>query len=154
VLNADDATVVPLTEPLTSPERGAHPLVGVSSRGAPAAVVEVRDLYMGASGSTFVLRLARPLRRLDGGEVAPMTLPLSLPILGRQQVTNAAFAATAALILGARPEGIARALARAEPIRRRMQLIADGGPRILDDTVGNPASIDAVFEAVRAKLDS
>jgi UDP-N-acetylmuramoyl-L-alanyl-D-glutamate--2,6-diaminopimelate ligase len=112
--------------------------------------VHVERVRMGAEGSTFALRVRRPLPLLDGGEVAPLTIPLALPILGRQQVANAALATTAALIAGVPAQTIAFALADVEPMHRRMHLLYDDGPVVLDDTVGNPESIHAVFEALRS----
>jgi UDP-N-acetylmuramoyl-L-alanyl-D-glutamate--2,6-diaminopimelate ligase len=144
VLNADDATVRAVTGALH------RPLVGVTAAWRRDAAVAVDGLHMEPKGSAFSLWIARPLPRLGGGVVEPATLALTLPILGPQQVTNAALAATAALIAGASPDGVAAALARVRPIRRRMEVITDAGPFVLDDTVGNPASIEAVFQTARA----
>ena len=143
VLNADDATVRRVTDGLR------RPLVSVSVSGGDADV-RVTDFTMTGEGSRFIMRLTRPLRRLDGSEIAPAALPLEMRLLGPQFAMNAAFAATAALLAGASPEGIARGLAAASPIRRRMEIVHADGLVILDDTVGNPASIDAVFETVSA----
>jgi UDP-N-acetylmuramoyl-L-alanyl-D-glutamate--2,6-diaminopimelate ligase len=126
-----------------------RPIVGVTLRGNGVAVIAAEDVRMDAGGSTFTLRIRRPLARLSGEPLAPGELPVALPILGRQQVANAAVAATVALVAGARPDAIAAALARAEPMRRRMQIVHRDGPLVLDDTVGNPESIDAVFDAIR-----
>jgi UDP-N-acetylmuramoyl-L-alanyl-D-glutamate--2,6-diaminopimelate ligase len=81
--------------------------------------------------------------------VAPVRLPIHLPLLGSQQLGNAALAATAALAVGASAESVAQGLASAPPIRRRMQIVRERAPMIVDDTVGNPRSMRAVFETVR-----
>ena len=126
-----------------------RPVVGVSWRGAPDAALEVRDVRMTVRGSRFVLAVTRPLRGIEGGTIAPTEVEVRLPILGMQQVENAALALGAAILAEVPPEAAAASLARAEPMRRRMQLVRAEDPAILDDTVGNPRSIDAVFDAVR-----
>ena len=144
VVNDDDPTAREVTTGLD------RPVIGVSLRTRETAAVRVERVRMGADGSSFALQVRRPLPVLDGGEVAPVTIPLALPILGRQQVANAALAATAALIAGVPVESIAFALAGVEPMHRRMHILYEDGPVVLDDTVGNPESIRAVFEAIRA----
>jgi UDP-N-acetylmuramoyl-L-alanyl-D-glutamate--2,6-diaminopimelate ligase len=144
VLNADDAAVRDLAAPLE------RPLVGVSMTGREGAAVLVEDFRMGAAGSAYTLRLTRALPRLGGGAVEPMALPLEQRVLGPQLAANGARAAVAALIAGVEPDAIARALAGAPPMRRRMEVVLDGGPLVIDDTVGNPASIEAVFDTAAA----
>jgi UDP-N-acetylmuramoyl-L-alanyl-D-glutamate--2,6-diaminopimelate ligase len=144
VVNVDDRTAREVTSSL------AKPVVGVTLRGRPEARVSAERVRMTPTGSEFAIRVLRPLPRLGGGEVEPVTLSVRLPILGRQQVANATVAATTSMIAGAPPEAVAVALAGAEPMHRRMQIIYDDGPVVLDDTVGNPESIRAVFDAVRS----
>lgn len=145
----------PLLANLDDPIGGARvralgrPVIGVSARGAPDAALEVADVRMSVRGSTFVLRIRRPLPTLDGGVAEPMALDVRLPILGLQQVENAALALGAAIVAGVPPRSAAAALAHAQPMRRRMQIVREDDPAILDDTVGNPRSVDAVFGAVR-----
>lgn len=145
----------PLVANLDDPIGGARvraldrPVIGVSSRGAPDAALEVADVRMSVRGSRFVLRVRRPLETLEGGVVQPIAVEVRLPILGLQQVENAALALGAAIVAGVPPKSAAEALARAEPMRRRMQIVREDDPAILDDTVGNPRSVDAVFGAVR-----
>jgi UDP-N-acetylmuramoyl-L-alanyl-D-glutamate--2,6-diaminopimelate ligase len=88
--------------------------------------------------------------RADGSTLEAMTLPVELSLLGRQQVTNAALAATAALLAGAAPAAVRDAFAAMAQLRRRMQVVHPRDPFVLDDTVGNPESIRAVFETVTA----
>jgi UDP-N-acetylmuramoyl-L-alanyl-D-glutamate--2,6-diaminopimelate ligase len=144
VVNDDDPTARQVSTGLD------RPVIGVSLRTRDSAAVHVQRVLMGVEGSTFALHVSRPLPLLDGGEVPAMTIPLALPILGRQQVANAALAATAALIAGIPAETIAFALAGVEPMHRRMHILYEEGPVLLDDTVGNPESIRAVFEAIRS----
>ena len=144
VVNDDDPTAREVSTGLD------RPVIGVSLRARASAAVHVERVRMGVEGSTFALQVRRPLPVLDGGEVAPQTIPLALPILGRQQVANAALAATAALVAGIPAETIAFALTDVEPMHRRMHIFYEDGPVVLDDTVGNPESIRAVFEAIRS----
>jgi UDP-N-acetylmuramoyl-L-alanyl-D-glutamate--2,6-diaminopimelate ligase len=65
-------------------------------------------------------------------------------------VANAAVAAVVALLAGGAPAGITESLAELAPIRRRMEMVRGSSPAVLDDTVGNPRSVDAVFATVRA----
>jgi UDP-N-acetylmuramoyl-L-alanyl-D-glutamate--2,6-diaminopimelate ligase len=144
VVNEDDPTAREVSTGLS------RPVIGVSLRSRETAAVHVERVRMGAEGSTFALQVRRALPLLDGGVVDPVTIPLALPILGRQQVANAALAATAALIAGVPAQTIAFALADVEPMHRRMHIVYEDGPVVLDDTVGNPESIRAVFEAIRS----
>ena len=66
------------------------------------------------------------------------------------QVANAALAAVVALLAGGAPAGVTESLAELAPIRRRMEIVRQAAPTILDDTVGNPRSVDAVFATIRA----
>lgn len=125
-------------------------VVTVSAAGTPGATVMVQGVSMDVSGSAFALRITEPLPRLDGGEIAPSEIPLVIPVFGVQQVENAALAATAALIAGASPRGIAEAVAELRPIHRRMEIVRRDPITILDDTAGNPLTLRAVFESIRA----
>ena len=143
VVNVDDEVARRVTRDLS------RPVIDVSADVASGASVTAVMDRMNGDGSHFTLRVHRPLPRANGGEVAPLTLPLRIPLLGAQQVANASIAATLALVVGADPESIAQGLATTAPIRRRMQLLRASSPMILDDTVGNPESIRAVIETAR-----
>ena len=144
VLNGDDATVRSVTGGLR------RPLVRVGTTEADELDVIVQAVTLGASGSRFELVVRQPLMRTDGSTLEPLTLPLELSLLGSQQVTNAALATTAALLAGAAPDAARRALATMPPVRRRMQVVHPRDPVVFDDTVGNPASMLAVFETAAA----
>ena len=122
--------------------------IDVTMVGAPAHV-RVQNLRMRAEGSTFTLDVGAVTPDAKHRGLTPGAIDLRFPILGRQQVANAAIAATVALLAGGTPEGVATALANAEPMRRRMEVLRRADPFILDDTVGHPESIEAVFEAIR-----
>lgn len=101
------------------------------------------------AGTSIRLRIRRPLPRLDGGEVDAGELPLTLRVLGRGNVANAALAAVAGLCLGCPPDQVAQALGAFAAPWRRMQVVYRGDFTVLDDTVGHPDSISAVFDLVR-----
>ena len=70
-------------------------------------------------------------------------------MLGVHQVANAALAALVALMAGATPTGVTESVAELAPMRRRMEIVRHADPIVLDDTVGNPRSLEAVFATIR-----
>ncbi|CAN5576831.1 UDP-N-acetylmuramoyl-L-alanyl-D-glutamate--2,6-diaminopimelate ligase [soil metagenome] len=124
-------------------ERG---LPGIGCGAGDDAHVQIRRLGMDTERTRLSLRVQRPLPRLDGGQVEPSEFPLELRLLGRSHVTNAALAGTAALCLGADAQAVQGALDAFPPPRRRMEILHRGRFTVLDDTVGHPDSISAVFE--------
>jgi UDP-N-acetylmuramoyl-L-alanyl-D-glutamate--2,6-diaminopimelate ligase len=148
VVNRDDAHVRDLVADAGLAR--ARPVIRVSAQGDPEADVVVSGLRSDAAGSVFALEIRRPLPRVDGGQLAPTALPLVLPVLGVHQVANAALAAVVALLAGGAPAGVTESVAELAPIRRRMEVVRQASPTILDDTVGNPRAVDAVFATIRA----
>ena len=148
VANADDALVRDMVTQALA--RTPRPVVWVSMDARDGAHVRVESLRWDGRGAAFDLVVAQPLPRLDGGEVEAARLPLVLPVFGVQQVGNALLAATAALIAGASPDGLAAAVAEVEPMKRRMQVVRRERPLVVDDTSGNPETLRAVFESARA----
>lgn len=118
------------------------------SCGGGSAWVNVRRDSMTLRGTRITLRIRRPLDRLDGECLDPFELPLELRMIGRANTGNAALAAIAGLCLGAAPDAVQTALSRIEPPRRRLEVLRESGPTIIDDTVGHPDSISAVCEVV------
>jgi UDP-N-acetylmuramoyl-L-alanyl-D-glutamate--2,6-diaminopimelate ligase len=123
--------------------------VPVALDGAEDAPVRVRAVQHHLNGVSFVLHVTRELRGAGRLLLAPAELPLALPLLGRHQLANAALAATAALLLGVGTEAIAAAFETPPPLRRRMEVVWGGSPLVIDDTVGNPRSLRAVFDSVQ-----
>lgn len=148
VYNRDDPRVIGAAEGMA--RSNDRPVIGVSLAGSIGASVVLTGLRTDATGSAFALEITRALPTLDGREVAPQSLPLVLPVFGLQQVANAALAATAALVAGASTRGVTEAVAEVAPIHRRMELVRHAAPVILDDTAGNPLTLRAVFESIRA----
>ncbi len=108
--------------------------------------VRVERLRLDRGGTRVVLSLRSPIERVDGAGVEPVEIPVELQVLGRPNICNAALAATAALCLGVPPGEVGEALSRFRAPRRRMQIVHRGRFTVLDDTVGHPDSIGAVFE--------
>jgi UDP-N-acetylmuramoyl-L-alanyl-D-glutamate--2,6-diaminopimelate ligase len=148
VVNHDDRRVRSLVA--EAGVAGRRPVVSVSAAGDPAAVVAVSGLRSDAAGSAFALEIRSPLPRVGGGVVPAGAVPLVLPVLGVHQVANAALAAVVALLAGATPTGVTESAAEQAPIRRRMEVVRHASPTVLDDTVGNPRALEAVFESIRA----
>lgn len=140
VYNADDRAVRRLVR-----ERPVRP-VGCGT--ARTADVRIEPEAVSAQGTRLVLNVRRPIPRPGGGEVAPQRIPLEMRLLGRSNLSNAALAATAALALGAEAETVRAVLAGLAPARRRMEVLHRGRFLVLDDTVGHPDSVSALFEVV------
>ena len=140
VYNADDRAVARLVR-----DRPVLP-VGCGTR--RTAVVRIEPESVTAEGTRLTLNVRRPLPCVGGGEVAPVRIPLEMRLLGRSNLSNAALAATPALLLGARTDTGRTVLAGLEPARRRMEVLYRGRFLVIDDTVGHPDSVSALFEVV------
>jgi UDP-N-acetylmuramoyl-L-alanyl-D-glutamate--2,6-diaminopimelate ligase len=143
VFDADDVLVHDAVR-----ARHGGPAIGVTAGGRDDAAARVRDVRQHAAGSDFALELRRPLETVNGGIVAAGVQPFRLPLLGRQQVGNAALAAVAAMLAGVPPADVAAGMARMPPIRRRMEIVHPADPLVIDDTAGNARSVDMVRETV------
>ena len=149
IYNGDDATVRKVVRPLV------RPLVSVAAtdEGNPDVEIVVERVEM--RYSAFSLRIPRPIPRLSGDALSPADISVGrFPIPGRQQVMNAALALTTAIVAGSSPAAATKALQSVRPLRRRMEVLEFTSTTILDDTVGNPASILSIFETMRAFPDS
>lgn len=157
VVNADDPLVIDMA---TRRSSGPGVLIGVTLDGAGLTlcnerarcdvIATVGDVRWDGSGSRFTLRVPDSFPLMDGGTAAAAEIPIALPLLGVQQVTNAALAAMVALVAGASSREIAQGLGRVEPVRRRMQIVRAADPCVIDDTTGNPEALQAVFATIRA----
>ncbi|HJU90827.1 MAG TPA: Mur ligase family protein [Gemmatimonadaceae bacterium] len=159
VFNADDRLVRRMVA--QSLARQPRPVIGVSlgeaarvmdkdpdDLAARDAAVSVEELRWDGGGASFVLALKRQLPGLEGSVVPEGGVPIVLPVLGVQQVTNAALAAAAALVAGASPDAVTHALAEMTPVRRRMEIVRHGSPLVIDDTAGHPDTLRAVFASI------
>jgi len=81
-------------------------------------------------------------------QLGPLELEFTLPLLGRTHAVNACLAATAALILGAPPGHVAKAMATLPPVKRRTEVIHRGRFTVLDDAASHPESLNALFELI------
>ncbi len=148
IVNRDDSHVRDMVADARLAE--VRPVVTVSALGDPGADVAVGGLRSDAAGSVFALEIRRPLPLAGGGELPAGAVPMVLPVLGVHQVANAALAAVVALLAGGLPGGVTESVAEQAPIRRRMEVVRQASPTILDDTVGNPRAVEAVFATIRA----
>lgn len=147
IANGDD----PLVREMVADKTRARPrpIVWATTEDRADADVCACDLTWDGSGSRFTLDVRRALPGIAGRTVPPVQVPLALPVFGVQQVENATLAATAALLAGASPDGLAQAVAGVAQVRRRMQVLRASGPTIVDDTSGHPETLRAVFASVR-----
>jgi UDP-N-acetylmuramoyl-L-alanyl-D-glutamate--2,6-diaminopimelate ligase len=118
----------------------------IACGGGGGAAVTVRREQLRLTGTRVQLCVRRDLPRLGVPPLPPLTLPITLQALGRPNISNATLAAVAALCIGAQPDAVRAALERFRPARRRLEIIHDAGPTVIDDTVGHPDSITGVFE--------
>lgn len=125
-----------------------HDVTPIGCGNGRSAMVRIDSLEFDEEGTAFALNVRRPLPRIDGGEVPPLRLPVRMRLLGRSHAVNAALAATAALCLGMTREAIESTLRSFPPPRRRMEILRRAPFTLLDDTLGHPESVSAVFEVV------
>lgn len=81
---------------------------------------------------------------------AGQSFPVQLRLAGRHNVANALAASAACLALGIGPEQILAGLAKAAPVRGRLQpLVTRRGNMLIDDTYNaNPASLQAALQVL------
>jgi UDP-N-acetylmuramoyl-L-alanyl-D-glutamate--2,6-diaminopimelate ligase len=120
----------------------------ISCGTARTACVRIEPEHVSLDGNAFHLHVRRPLPAFDGSPIEAVRLPLTLRLLGASNTINAALAASAALCLGAAPDDVAAALAAFPPPRRRMEILMREPFTVIDDTVGHPDSVSAVFGVV------
>jgi UDP-N-acetylmuramoyl-L-alanyl-D-glutamate--2,6-diaminopimelate ligase len=142
VYNADDLAVAGLI--------GERDLRRIGCGTSDEAQVRVEDVTIAADGTRLRLRAAGDVPGLNGSRGVRGSIELHLRLLGRANVANAALAGAAALAMGVAPAVVRDALASVSPSRRRMEMLHDGEFRVIDDTVGHPESITAVFEVALA----
>lgn len=114
-----------------------------------AAMVRIQPGRMDARGTSFSLEVRRPITLMDGGKAPTGSLNVDLELLGYSNMTNAALAATTALSIGVAPARIRSALARVPRQPRRLEVVHNEDFMVLDDTVGHPDSISALFQVVQ-----
>ncbi|HEY8531028.1 MAG TPA: UDP-N-acetylmuramoyl-tripeptide--D-alanyl-D-alanine ligase [Limnochorda sp.] len=132
VLNQDDPRVRVMA---------SHTKARVVTYGLDEGDVSARDVVLGADGARFHL-----VWRGGHGEAA---VPVHLPLLGRHNVMNALAASACALALGFEPEEVARALARVQAPKLRLERVEIGGRFIINDAYNaSPASMAAALEVL------
>jgi UDP-N-acetylmuramoyl-L-alanyl-D-glutamate--2,6-diaminopimelate ligase len=116
---------------------------------APSAV-RLHSIRLHDEGTRAVLAVRRSLPALGGGTVQPPDVPVTVRMRGPSALRNVALAAAAALCAGAGGDAIAAALDAFTPPRRRTEILYRGAFTVLDDTVGHPESVSALFSVVRS----
>jgi UDP-N-acetylmuramoyl-L-alanyl-D-glutamate--2,6-diaminopimelate ligase len=127
-----------------------HEVLGVACGRDHDAAVQVRDMRIEPERTSFTLVLERSLPCIDCVVETPARIPLEVRLLGRANTNNAALAAAAAFCLGADASAVRSALSIMEAPPRRMKLVHHDRILVLDDTVGHPDSITAVFEVAES----
>jgi len=129
VLNADD----PLVLALAKEARGRVVTFGFEA----SAHVRARGVARDKSALAFTL------------VIGVSSAPVSLPLAGRHNVSNALAAAAVGSLFGLAPREIAEGLGRARPAAHRLTWIDAGGTMILDDCYNaNPSSVAAALETL------
>ena len=135
VLNVDDRRVAAL-------EFEARAAVVRVCLESPGADFSARDIVFGPEGAEFTLL-----------EAGLPTVRLSSPLSGRHNVRNALGAIALARGLGLSVGEIARALARFEGVRRRMEVKGEkNGILVVDDFAHHPTAVGGTIEAARARF--
>jgi len=136
VVNLDDAFGAKLYTRLPATLRR----IGVSSRGAPGALLGAGGIRLDAGGIAFDLRI--------GGE----TLPVASPLVGRFNVDNLLAVAGALLALGWPPRDIAALLPRLEPVHGRMNRAGGDArsPLVVVDYAHTPDALEQALTSLRA----
>lgn len=128
----------------------ARDLRGIGCGASDEAAVQVRRESLDAERMVLRVQTREPLPRVGGGVVPPASFPVRLRMLGRSNASNASVAIAGALCLGAPREAVQAALETMPSPPRRMQVLHHGRFTVIDDTVGHPDSITAVYEVAEA----
>lgn len=132
VVNVDDPAALAMRA-----YAGSAPVITYSAEGREASV-RATNIQPGQAGTRFTLALAGT------------AVPVSLPLLGAFNVTNALCAATVAHAIGVPLDHIARALAAVRPIPGRLAPVTAGQPfLVLVDEAQSPRQLAAALEIAR-----
>jgi UDP-N-acetylmuramate--alanine ligase len=141
-LNASKKAVLNLDDPETRALSGTVPADKVIGYGfdSPAADFMGKNLQLEPQGVRFTL------------EAEGNRHEVQLAVPGRHNASNALAAIGAARALGVRVEDAVIALARFEGLRRRLEVVGEGGGVIvIDDFAHNPDKIAATLATMRAQ---
>lgn len=113
----------------------------------PHAMVMAKNICTRDFLSSFDLTVQADIETFTGQIIAPGSAPVSLPMAGEHNISNALAAATLALLFNLEIKAVANALSRFPGIRRNMEPIVCNQYRIIDDGARNPQSIRACLTA-------
>ena len=134
-INGDDRRVADVA-------RDAKAAVVRISLEEPGADFSARDIAFHEKGTDFTLL-----------EAGLPTARLSSPLAGRHNLRNALGSIALARSLGLSTREIARALARFEGVRRRLEIKGErGGILVVDDFAHHPTAVRSTLEAARARF--
>lgn len=114
----------------------------------PNAMIIASDLKTTGLSSSFNLTVSDEFTNLHGQIVMPGLYPVDLSLGGRHNVSNSLLSACICLQLGLSLAAIAGALSSFPGIRRNLELIFEGGFKVIDDAAQNPRAIAAALSAV------
>ncbi len=120
---------------------GSHSpqVIGLSSRGNPAATIRADRISLDDAGIGFDLVMESVRHRVQS------------PLLGRFNVDNLLAVAGALHALGAEPAEIARTLSQLQPVHGRMnRLGGDGRPLVVIDYAHTPDALEQALASLRA----
>lgn len=138
VINLDDSFGATLPGQLGSGVQA----IGVSARGAAAAVVQAQDVVLDGAGIGFTLRI---------GDAAH---PVRSPLLGRFNVDNLLAVAGVLHATGTAPAQIAATLSQLQPIHGRMNRLGgvDGQPLVVIDYAHTPDALEQALRSLRGHV--
>ena len=142
VLNGEDAAVRELADHTWARVR-LYGVEGAEPQGVGRFDVAARGLAAEPGGQRFSL--------VVGGEAAA---EVRLPMGGRYNALNALAVAAVALDCGATPQQVAAGLGSFRGMKRRQEVVHDGGaggPLVVDDFAHHPTAVEATIRGVRER---
>ncbi|RKD32443.1 Mur ligase family protein [Thermohalobacter berrensis] len=101
------------------------------------------------NGIKFNLCLQRGIINLNGIEIEPFEMSIFTKLIGKHNVYNILASAAVSLYFGISPDILKDSIKKFRGVSRRLERIHDKDFLIIDDYSHNPASYEAVFEAIQ-----
>ncbi|WP_202711361.1 Mur ligase family protein [Sporosalibacterium faouarense] len=141
ILNIDDDNATKLIE---SNDNVIVITYGLSKK----ATITASSLHS-SNKTNFNLCVQRGITTIYGEEIEPLEFPLTLNLIGNHNVYNTLAAISTALYFGVAMDDIKKSLLEFKGVSRRLEKIYENEFLVLDDFSHNPASYEAVFEAIQ-----
>jgi len=100
-------------------------------------------------GASFTFCQQRAVKSITNKLIEPQEIPVKLNVLGKHNVYNALAAMTCGLLYDVPIESMLIALKRFRGVSRRAEIIYNEDFMVVDDYCHNPASYQALFEAIQ-----